>query len=83
MTIDKTPREAIVALVAEIACETSVGEMRDLDLFEAGLLDSLGAIELLVGIEERFGVSIAPTAVERTEMNTVNRIIAQIEQRLP
>ena len=42
----------------------------------------LAAIEVLVGIEENFGVEIAPTAVERKEMNTVNKIIDQIAARL-
>jgi D-alanine--poly(phosphoribitol) ligase subunit 2 len=83
MSSERALREAIIALIAEITCEKDIGEACDLDLFEVGLLDSLAAIELLVGIEERFDVVIAPTAVERTEMNTVNRIIAQIERRLP
>lgn len=47
-----------------------------------GLLDSMGAIELLVDIEDVFGVYIAPTEVERDEMNTVNLIIHQVEIRL-
>ena len=42
----------------------------------------MGAIELLVAIEDRFGVEIAPTAVKREEMNTVNKIIEQIGKRL-
>ena len=49
-------------------------EQRDVDLFEEGLLDSMAAVELLVDIEEEFGVSIAPTGVPREEMNTVNLI---------
>lgn len=69
-------------MLEEICEDEAVREERDIDLFDAGLLDSLVAIELLVAIEERFGVDIAPTAVERTEMNTVNKIIHQIEVRL-
>lgn len=69
-------------MLEEICEDEAVREERDIDLFDAGLLDSLAAIELLVAIEERFGVDIAPTAVERTEMNTVNKIIHQIEVRL-
>ena len=55
---------------------------RDEDLFALGLLDSMGAIELLVDIEDVFGVNIAPTEVERDEMITVNLIIHQFEIRL-
>ena len=36
----------------------------------------------LVDIEDVFGVYIAPTEVERDEMNTVNLIIHQVEIRL-
>ena len=69
-------------LLEEVCDDDAVREERDIDLFEAGLLDSMAAIEVLVGIEERFGVEIAPTAVEREEMNTVDKIIHQVETRV-
>lgn len=74
--------DEVLDLIGEVCDDDAVRDERDLDLFEAGLLDSLAAIELLVGIEERFGVNIAPTAVERSEMNTPNKIIYQIAVRL-
>lgn len=81
--MDKDMLEQRALDMLEKICEDeAVRDERDIDLFDAGLLDSLAAIELLVAIEERFGVDIAPTAVERTEMNTVNKIIHQIEVRL-
>ena len=72
----------VLDMLEDICEDDAVREERDVDLFEAGLLDSLAAIEVLVGIEEAFGVDIAPTAVERKEMNTVNKIIEQIAVRL-
>lgn len=42
----------------------------------------MAAVELLVGIEEELGVSIAPTELPRDQMNTVNKIIAQVASRL-
>lgn len=74
--------EQVLDLMEEICDDEAVREERDIDLFDAGLLDSMAAIEVLVGIEERFGVDIAPTAVEREEMNTANKIIEQIAKRL-
>lgn len=74
--------EKTLALLAEICDDEVVYEERDIDLFEAGLLDSMAAIEVLVGIEDEFGVEIAPTAVEREEMNSVNKIIHQISIRV-
>lgn len=74
--------EKLVQLIAEVCDTQDVLERRDIDLFEAGLLDSLGAIDLLVEIEEEFGVMIAPTELDRSEMNTVNKIIARVQERL-
>ena len=74
--------EKIVELVADISGEDEVAEERDLDLFEERILDSMAAIELLVASKDEFGVSIAPTERDREEMNTVNKIIARVTERL-
>lgn len=74
--------QQIVDLVVEISGEDEVADERDLDLFEEEYLDSMAAIELLVAIKDEFGVSIAPTELEREEMNTVNKIIARVSERL-
>lgn len=74
--------EKMLDLLEDITGDEAVREQRDVDLFEEGLLDSMAAVELLVDIEEEFGVSIAPTDVPREEMNTVNLIIHQVEIRL-
>lgn len=74
--------EKVLGMLEDICDDDAVREERDIDLFDAGLLDSMAAIELLVAIEEDFGVQIAPTAVGRDEMNTVNKIIHQIKVRL-
>ncbi len=74
--------EKLVQLIAEVCDTQDILERRDIDLFEAGLLDSLGAIDLLVEIEDEFGVIIAPTELDRSEMNTVNKIIARVQERL-
>ena len=74
--------EKVLDMLEDICDDDAVREERDIDLFDAGLLDSMAAIELLVAIEEDFGVQIAPTAVDRDEMNTVDKIIHQIEVRL-
>ena len=72
----------IIDLLVDITGEEEIGDYRDDDLFEEDVLDSLGAIELLVKLKDEFGVSIAPTELEREEMNTVNKIIARVQERL-
>ena len=75
-------RQQIIDLVADITDEPDVSDEPDLDLFEEEILDSMAAIELLVAIKDEFGVSIAPTELERSEMNTLNKIVARVSERL-
>lgn len=74
--------EKIAELVVEITGEDEVAQERDIDLFEEDLLDSMAAIELLVLISERFGVEIAPTELDRSEMNTINKIAERVAERM-
>ena len=78
---ENSVEERMLELIEEICDDEIIREERDVDLFEEGLLDSMAAIELLVAIETKFGVTIAPTAVEREEMNSVNKIIYQVQIR--
>lgn len=82
----KTTHDAVLSQVIDLICDISgeddVADHLDDDLFEAGYLDSMGAIELLVSLEDDPGVSIAPTEVEREDMNTPNLIAYQVEKRL-
>lgn len=75
-------RAKVLDLLEDVTGESEVREHLDEDLFELGFLDSMAAIELLVGLEDELGVSIAPTEVERSEMNTANKIVAQVVARL-
>ncbi|MEE1159015.1 MAG: D-alanine--poly(phosphoribitol) ligase subunit DltC [Atopobiaceae bacterium] len=74
--------QQIIDLVVEISGEDEAAEDLDMDLFEEDILDSMAAIELLVALKDNFGVSIAPTELEREEMNTVNKIIARVRERM-
>ena len=80
--MDVSQEERLVALIEDICGAPIVREERDIDLFDEGLFDSMAAIELLVAIEDEFGVAIAPTEVEREDMNTVNLIIARVAERI-
>ena len=74
--------ERVLGLIADICGDDCVHDERDLDLFEEDLFDSMAAIEFLVSVEDEFGISIAPTELEREEMNTPNKIIERIVERL-
>ena len=71
---DNELSDRMMDLLEDVSGDPAVRDHMDDDLFELGFLDSMAAIELLVGIEDEFGVSIA--------MNTPAKIIAQVQKRL-
>ena len=75
-------REQILEMLEEICEDEVVREDLDINLKEEGLMDSLAFVEMLVRIEENFGLSIAPTEVTYEEIDTPNKVISYIENRL-
>lgn len=75
-------KEQILEMLEEICEDEVVREDLDINLKEEGLMDSLAFVEMLVRIEEIFGISIAPTEVTYEEIDTPNKVISYIENRL-
>ncbi|MGX7090038.1 D-alanine--poly(phosphoribitol) ligase subunit DltC [Gemella morbillorum] len=75
-------REQILEMLEEYLEDEVVKEDLDINLKEEGLMDSLAFVEMLVRIEENFGLSIAPTEVTYEEIDTPNKVISYIENRL-
>lgn len=73
--------QKILDILENICGTDEVKEDRDINLFDAGLLDSLGVIELLVEVEGSLGIRIEPTEVERSQIDTPNKIIVYIENK--
>lgn len=71
--MDTTAR--VNALVTKVTRNDEVTSLPDLDLVDAGLLDSLAFVELLVGLEEIVGEPIPPTEVDRSELSTLTKIL--------
>lgn len=73
--------QKILDILVGLCGTDEVIEDRDIDLFENGLLDSLGTIELLLQLEEKLGVKIQPTELQREDISTPNKIIKYLLQR--
>lgn len=71
----------IRAIVADISGTPDVLDEPDLNLFDAGLFDSLAMVELIVDLGERMGIDISPTEVDREDVDTVNKIVAFARDR--
>jgi D-alanine--poly(phosphoribitol) ligase subunit 2 len=53
---------------------TVMVESPDVDLLETGLIDSIGLVELILQLEDRFGVSLPMDTLEIDDFRSINRI---------
>lgn len=53
----------------------------ELNLFDAGYLDSVGAMQLIVFIEERFAVEISQKDITLYPMNTIEEIASVVRRK--
>lgn len=74
-------KEKVLEIFIEVTGNDEIAEDLDLNLFDAGLLDSLAIIEVLLKIEENLEIKLQPTDLEREDMSTVNKMTAFLENR--
>ena len=70
-------KSEVIEITDELFME-DVSNMMDEDLFDAGVLDSMGTVELIVEIENRFDIRVPVTEFGRDDWNTANKIVAGI-----
>ena len=49
------------------------------DLFDAGVLDSMGTVELVIELEEKFNIKIPVSDMGRDDWNTGNKIVQGVK----
>ena len=72
-------KSEVIEIIDELFME-DVSDMMDEDLFDAGVLDSMGTVELIVEIENHFDIRVPVTEFGRDDWNTANKIIAGIAE---
>ena len=72
-------KSEVIEIIDELFME-DVSDMMDEDLFDAGVLDSMGTVQLIVEIENRFDIRVPVTEFGRDDWNTANKIVAGIAE---
>ncbi|WP_331275576.1 D-alanine--poly(phosphoribitol) ligase subunit DltC [Peptostreptococcus equinus] len=75
-------KENVIEIFEEVMDTDEIRDNLDLDVFENEMLDSMGIIEVLLGIEEKMGLSLQPTDLERKDMATANNLISFLETKI-
>jgi D-alanine--poly(phosphoribitol) ligase subunit 2 len=74
-------QDVVLNELAKISETEEVRQNLDLALFDEGVLDSLGMVELIVALGEIFHLEISPAQVDRKMWATPRKIVADIEAR--
>ena len=69
----------VLKIIDELFME-DVSDMMDEDLFDAGVLDSMGTVELIVELENHFDITVPVSEFGRDDWNTANKIIEGITE---
>ena len=69
----------LIAMINDLFLE-DVSDMMDEDLFDAGIMDSMGTVELVLEIESKFNIKVPVSEMGRDDWNTANKIIEGIEE---
>ena len=74
----KDIQELLLTILEDLTGTDEVREDLDMNLFEEGLLDSLGTVQLLVEIDGQCGVTVPVSEFNREEWATPHKIIEQV-----
>ena len=69
----------VIEIIEELFLE-DVSDMMDEDLFDAGVLDSMGTVELIVELENRFDIRVPVSEFGRDDWNTANKIVEGVTE---
>ena len=72
-------KSQVIEIIDELFKE-DVSDMMDEDLFDAGVLDSMGTVELIVELENRFGIRVPVSEFGRDDWNTANKIVEGVTE---
>jgi D-alanine--poly(phosphoribitol) ligase subunit 2 len=77
-------RDQVQQQIAEILREKSSVEVAaGDDLIDAGVLDSLTFVELILELEQRFGLTVDITSLELDDLRSVGRIVDFVDRNRP
>ena len=73
-------KDQILDILADITGSDEVKKDLDVNIFETGLLDSMGTVQLLLEFQNQLGVDVPVSEFDRSEWDTPNKIIAKVER---
>jgi len=74
--------DKVLQLLASVGETDEVLTNLDLPLYDYQVLDSMRTVQLILMIEEKFGLKTAPAEFERERCRAPRTVIANLQQRM-
>ncbi|HLN60798.1 MAG TPA: D-alanine--poly(phosphoribitol) ligase subunit 2 [Symbiobacteriaceae bacterium] len=74
--------ERVYGVIARVVKDEEPVRNPDVQLFETGLLDSFGTVELMLALEQEFGTPFSPAEFDAEQWATPAKIAALVAERL-
>lgn len=71
-------KKEVVDIIEDLTGE-DLSDNMDENLFDSGLLDSLATVQMLLNLQEKFGIQVPVSEFNRDEWNTPNKIVEKVE----
>ena len=77
-----TTAEQVLKELEKVSGTDQVRRDLDLAIFDEDVIDSFGAVELMVALANTFGITISPAQIDRKTWATPRKIIAYVEEKI-
>ncbi|CCI87392.1 D-alanine--poly(phosphoribitol) ligase subunit DltC [Lactobacillus gigeriorum] len=71
-------KEEVLAILEELTGENLADQM-DENIFDNGLLDSMASVQMLLSLQEKFGIDVPVSEFNREDWDTPAKIVAKVE----
>jgi D-alanine--poly(phosphoribitol) ligase subunit 2 len=72
-------KDTVIDILVDLTGSEEVKQDLDINLFDNGLLDSMGTVQMLLELDNQCGIQVPVSEFERSEWDTPNKIIAKVE----
>ena len=71
-------KATVLSILADLTGE-DVSSNMDVNLFDEGILDSMGSVQLLLELQNQLGIEVPVFEFQRSEWDTPAKIVAKVE----
>ncbi|WP_442892121.1 D-alanine--poly(phosphoribitol) ligase subunit DltC [Companilactobacillus sp. HBUAS59699] len=72
--------QKIIDILKDVTGLDNIGNDADQDLFATGILDSMATVEVLVSLQDQFGIEVPVSEFDRSQWSTINKISERVKE---